>query len=105
MGAFLYVISALLHDIALRFNASITSTTQLTMRTRSSSRAKAGSAAGGALQSAAQSRVPSTAVTGAATINAEKPWVKVQLSDGKQYEVHPDDVDELLRRDPTAKVQ
>jgi len=34
---------------------------------------------------------------------AEVPWIRVQLSNGRQYEVHPDDVAELQRRDPQAR--
>ncbi len=31
-------------------------------------------------------------------------WVRVQTSDKKMWEVHPEDVAELQRRDPTAKI-
>jgi hypothetical protein len=31
-------------------------------------------------------------------------WVRVQTSDGKQYDVHPQDVVELYKRDPKMQV-
>ena len=56
----------------------------------------------GASKLAKAAAVP--ARTAAAELIAELPWVRVLLSDGKQYEVHPDDVQELQRRDPQAKI-
>jgi len=34
----------------------------------------------------------------------ELPWIRVQLSTGQLVEVHPDDREKLLRRDPAAKI-
>jgi hypothetical protein len=31
-------------------------------------------------------------------------WVHVQTSDGKEYEVHPEDLGKLMKRDPKARV-
>ncbi len=36
--------------------------------------------------------------------DASRPWMRVQTSDGKMYEVHPEDVEELQRRDPGARI-
>ena len=69
-------------------------------------RAQAGSAAGAALQSAAGESLPSTAVQGAAiagSSGAEK-WIRVNMSDGRSVEVHPQDLAELQKRDPKAEV-
>lgn len=35
---------------------------------------------------------------------AKQEWVRVHLSDGRDVEVHPDDICELKKRDPKAVV-
>ena len=66
-------------------------------------RAKAGAVTGQALQSAAKAGVPGTVVQGATAASADK-WIHVQLSDGKEWEVHPEDFPKLMQRDPKLRV-
>jgi len=69
-------------------------------------RAQKGAAAGEALQSAAKAGTPGALVTGAtaATATADTSWRKIQMSDGKQYMIHPEDLEEAKKRDPNLKV-
>jgi len=69
-------------------------------------RAQTGNAVGESLQSAAKAGVPSTAVQGAAVAgnSGSDKWIRVNMSDGKSVEVHPEDLGELQKRDPQAKV-
>jgi len=60
-------------------------------------RAKAAAAAGEAWQSAAQARIPTTAITGAVAIGAEQPWVRLQSSDGRLCELRERGLGEMLR--------
>jgi hypothetical protein len=48
------------------------------------------------------SKVATPARTAAAVATSD--WIQVQTSDGRKYEVHPEDVAELPRRDSKAKV-
>lgn len=61
---------------------------------------------GEGLQSAAKAGIPGTAVQGAAVAasSGTNKWVRVKTSDNKMLEVHPEDVEELQRRDPKAEV-
>lgn len=71
-------------------------------------RAKVGAAAGQAMQAAGKSGLASRAAqagSAAASTGVERQdWVRVQTSDGKSYEVHPEDLDKLKERDPKLKV-
>ncbi len=66
--------------------------------------AKSLASAGEGLQSVGQSGVPSAAVQGAAVAGNSGKWVRVQLGDGTIHEFHPEDVQELQKRDPQATV-
>jgi hypothetical protein len=38
------------------------------------------------------------------SLAAEEQWIRVRLGSGSLYDVHRDDLSELLRRDPLAKI-
>jgi hypothetical protein len=38
------------------------------------------------------------------SLAAEEQWIRVRLRNGALYDVHRDDLSELLRRDPNAKI-
>ncbi len=61
---------------------------------------EAGRVLPGASDAANAAAMPARAGTAVGTEH----WVHVQTSDGKKYEVHPEDLAELQRRDPKAKV-
>lgn len=54
------------------------------------------------------SRMDASAPAGAAgaAVGQAAPdkWIRVTLSDGRQIEVHPDDLEELQKRDPDLKI-
>lgn len=54
------------------------------------------------------SRMAASAPAGAASARvgqaAPEKWIGVTLSDGRQVEVHPDDLEELQKRDPDLKI-
>jgi hypothetical protein len=60
--------------------------------------------AGKGLQSASESGLAGKAAAGPVAAGESGKWVHVQLSDGKEYEVHPDDLDKLKVKDPGGKV-
>ena len=49
----------------------------------------------GALKAAGKATQASVAAQ-----SQDEPWIPVKLSDGRTFEVHPEDLDELKRRDP-----
>jgi hypothetical protein len=65
-------------------------------------RAQKGAAAGAALKDAASSGTPGAIVSGAVATEADQ-WEKVKMGDGSIREVHPADLQELLKRDPNAQ--
>ena len=60
--------------------------------------------AGEGLQSAAKTGAPSTVVQGAAIAGSSGKWTRVILGNGNEKEVHPDDLEELQKRDPKLQV-
>jgi len=67
-------------------------------------RAQAGNAVGQALESAGKSGVAGKAAAGAVAAGNSGKWIHVQTSDGKEYEVHPEDFPKLMRIDPKTRV-
>jgi hypothetical protein len=69
-------------------------------------RAQGGAAAGQALQGAAKTGTASNvaAIGATAATTGTQDWIQVQTSDGKKYDVHPEDVDKLKQKDPGMKI-
>lgn len=69
-------------------------------------RAQGGAAVGQAMQTAGKTGTASSvsAIGQTAATKGAQDWIQVQTSDGKKYEVHPEDVEKLQKRDPGMKV-